>query len=184
MQANLPQCLVPLLVHECDACPSLTELMLPLFRMKMHFSFCIEVIMPQGFHIHSGTLLLSLVHSEFAPFCMLITCLTRRKYCENFKNEKCYIISIGALTIFLAIVKTHRSMKWCIRQYLVWIRKWKKTTQISAAALWPSSCQLHVDSVLFCSRFVSKVVKELLSVKLNWKKNLGYWLCDIQNKSW
>lgn len=77
IRANLPQHLVPLLVHECDACLSLTELMLvsPAQNEDALFlqSLCIEVIKPQGFRIHSGTLLLSLVHSKLnAPLCMLI----------------------------------------------------------------------------------------------------------------
>lgn len=39
IQANLAQCLVPLLVHECDACLSLTELMLLLLRVGVRSSF-------------------------------------------------------------------------------------------------------------------------------------------------
>lgn len=76
IQANLPQRLVPLLVHECDACLSLTELMLLLLWMRMHSSFGVfvsEVIRPQGYCVHGGTLLLSLVRSKLnAPFCMWI----------------------------------------------------------------------------------------------------------------
>lgn len=44
IQANLPQHLVPLLVHECDACLSLTELMLLLLSMRMHSSFGVFVL--------------------------------------------------------------------------------------------------------------------------------------------
>lgn len=44
IQANLPQHLVPLLVHKCDACLSLTELMLLLLSMRMHSSFGVFVL--------------------------------------------------------------------------------------------------------------------------------------------
>lgn len=44
IQANLTQHLVPLLVHGCDACLSLTELMLLLLSMCMHPSFTAFVL--------------------------------------------------------------------------------------------------------------------------------------------
>lgn len=44
IRANLPQHLVPLLVHGCDACLSLTELMLLLLSMCMHPSFSVFVL--------------------------------------------------------------------------------------------------------------------------------------------
>lgn len=52
IQANLPQCLVPLLVHECDACLSLTELMLFLLRVGAAViisNLSVKVIKPGGF---------------------------------------------------------------------------------------------------------------------------------------
>lgn len=52
IQANLPQRLVPLLVHECDACLSLTELMLLLLRVGgavIISSLSVKVIKPRGF---------------------------------------------------------------------------------------------------------------------------------------
>lgn len=44
IRANLPQHLAPLLVHGCDACLSLTELMLLLLSMCMHPSFAVFVL--------------------------------------------------------------------------------------------------------------------------------------------
>lgn len=52
IQTNLPQCLVPLLVHECDACLSLTELMLLLLRVggaPIISNLSVKVIKPRGF---------------------------------------------------------------------------------------------------------------------------------------
>lgn len=52
IQTNLPQCLVPLLVHECDACLSLTELMLLLLRVggaAIISNLPVKVIKPRGF---------------------------------------------------------------------------------------------------------------------------------------
>lgn len=52
IQTNLPQCLVPLLVHECDACLSLTELMLLLLRVggaAIISDLPVKVIKPEGF---------------------------------------------------------------------------------------------------------------------------------------
>lgn len=76
IQANLPQHLVPLLVHECDACLSLTELMLLLLWMRMLFSFSLFVfrrLNPRDFastvgHYCCHWCIASSVHL----FCMLI----------------------------------------------------------------------------------------------------------------
>lgn len=76
IQANLPQCLLPLLVHECDACLSLTELMLLLLRVGVRSSFPASPsrwLNPGDFCVRTRTLLLPLMRDgSNAPFSMLM----------------------------------------------------------------------------------------------------------------